>query len=103
MTKKHTHSTEQITAFGNELNSQTDRGAGIVAAAVVEDALAQVIRNRLVEISNVRWEALFGRMRPLSSFSAKIELGMALGLYDDVLRRLLDMLRDVRNRFAHHM
>jgi hypothetical protein len=103
MTKKPTHSTEQITAFASELNSQSDRGAGIVAAAVVEDALTSAIRSRLVELSNTRWEALFGRMRPLSSFSAKIELGMALGLYDDNLRRLLDMLRDVRNLFAHRM
>jgi hypothetical protein len=42
-------------------------------------------------------------MRPLSSFSAKIELGFALGLYDDKLRHPLNMIRDVRNEFAHNM
>jgi len=97
------HTTEQISAFMEELKHQTDRGAGIVAAAVAEDVLTGVLRRRLVEMSNTRWDALFGRMRPLGTFSAKIELGAAIGIYDDTLRRVLNMIRDVRNHFAHQM
>jgi hypothetical protein len=97
------HSDEQVTAFMAELEKQTDRGVGIVAASVVESALQELIQRRLVSMSNTRLDLLFGRMRPLSSFAAKIELGSALGLYSDRARLLLNMLRDVRNAFAHEM
>ncbi len=46
-------------------------------------------------------KALFGRMAPLSTFSAKIELGYAVGLYSEPFHTNLNMIREVRNRFAH--
>jgi len=97
------HTTDEIKIFAKELNKQTDRGAGIVASAVLEEALEYAIRQRLRQLSNTRAELLFGRMRPLSSFSAKIELGAAIGLYDDRLRAALNAIRDARNEFAHNM
>jgi hypothetical protein len=87
----------------SELEKQTDRGVGIVAASVAESALTELIKRRLVMMSSTRADLLFGRMRPLSSFSAKIELGVALGLFDDRTRSVFNMLRDVRNAFAHEM
>ena len=103
MTTTRAHTDVEITAFLEELKKQTDRGVGIVAAAVLEDALEFALRSRLVVLSNTRAEALFGRMRPLSSFSAKIAFGFAVGLYDDHLRKPLNMIRDVRNEFAHNL
>ena len=46
-------------------------------------------------------EDLFGRMRPLSTFSAKIDLGLVLVLYRPQVWRDLDNIRDIRNEFAH--
>ncbi len=103
MAKAKRRSTDELSSFIEEFKRQTDRGAAIVAAAALDDALAHAIQTRLVEISNRQTENLFGRMRPLSSFSAKIELGAALGLYDQNLRKTLNMIRDVRNHFAHHI
>jgi hypothetical protein len=103
MAAPRAHTDAEIKIFMEELKKQTDRGVGIVAAAVIEDALEFAIKRRLVVLSNTRAEELFGRMRPLSSLSAKIELGFALGLYDDNLRKPLNMLRGVRNEFAHNM
>jgi hypothetical protein len=97
------HSQEAVKTYAEELKKQTDRGAGIVAAAVVEEALEFTIKRRLIELSNTRADLLFGRMRPLSSFSAKTELGFALGLLSENLRHSLNMIRDVRNEFAHNM
>ena len=45
--KKELHSTEEIKTVFDELSKQTDRGAGIIAAAVVEELLAVVIQARL--------------------------------------------------------
>ena len=101
MAKKKAHTSEQIGAFTVELEQQTPRGAAIVAAAVLEDLLALVIQRRLIELSSKRTEALFGKMAPLSTFSAKIEMGFALGLYGEDGRAYLDLIRDVRNKFAH--
>lgn len=38
---------------------------------------------------------------PLSTFSAKIKAGYALGVYPQVVRDELDMMRHIRNAFAH--
>jgi hypothetical protein len=103
MAKAKTRSHDEIKSFVEEFKNQTDRGAAIVASAVLDDALTHAIQSRLVPLSNRQIESLFGRMRPLSSFSAKIELGAAIGLYDQNLRRTLNMIRDVRNEFAHQM
>jgi DNA-binding MltR family transcriptional regulator len=103
MAKKKPHTVEQIKSFQEELAKQTDGGVAVLAAAVLEDLLELVIQKRLIELSSDRREALFGRMAPLSTFSAKIELGFAIGLYDERLRKPLDMIRDVRNKFAHRM
>jgi hypothetical protein len=46
-------------------------------------------------------KGLFGTMGPLSSFSAKIDLGVLLGLYPEEVRGDLHRLREVRNQFAH--
>jgi hypothetical protein len=45
--------------------------------------------------------ALFEDRGPLESFGAKIVMGHALGLYGKQTRRNLDILRQVRNLFAH--
>ncbi|MGM4967818.1 MltR family transcriptional regulator [Tardiphaga sp. 1201_B9_N1_1] len=44
---------------------------------------------------------LFEGEAPLSSFSAKIKIGYALGLYGKIVRDDLDTIRTVRNAFAH--
>jgi hypothetical protein len=44
---------------------------------------------------------LFGPMKPLSSFYAKIRMGFALRLYGERTFHDLDLLRELRNTFAH--
>jgi hypothetical protein len=101
MVKNHTH--DQVTAVLQELEKQTDRGAGIIAAAVLEEILEIVLRKRLLKLSNRHADELFGPMKALSSFSAKIEIGFALGLFSEAGYRHLNVIRDVRNKFAHRI
>lgn len=44
---------------------------------------------------------LFGPMKPLSGFSAMIRLGFALRLYGELTFHDLELLRELRNLFAH--
>jgi hypothetical protein len=98
----YTH--EQMQAIVDEIGKQTDRGAAIIAAAVIEDVLEHLIIARLVELPSKRKKALFDQSNgPLSSLSSKIELGLALGLFNDERRGSLHLIREVRNAFAHTM
>jgi len=59
-----------------------------------------LIAERLIELSRERYEALFGRTRPLDSLAAKIEVGYALGLLSNPARIQLNMIRDVSPDYA---
>lgn len=102
--KKTVHTAEEILTVLEELKKQTDRGAAIVAASVAEELLAVVIQERLLPLNSEIRKSLFDRPNaPLSSFSAKIDLGYALGLFSDSAMKHLHILRECRNRFAHRI
>jgi hypothetical protein len=100
---KKVHTSEQITTFLAELEKQTDRGAALIAAAVLDEILEILLAARLLEVGRDRHDALFGRGKPLDSFAVKIELGFALGLFTNAARIQLGMIREVRNKFAHRI
>jgi len=98
-----TYTQEQMQAIADEIEKQTDRGAAIVAAALLDNILENLIVARLIIQSPKRRKALFGQFAPLRSFSAKIELGFALGLFNNQRRESLELIREVRNKFAHRL
>ena len=84
----------------DELESQTDRGATLIAGAYLEDRLIDAIKartNRHADIEN----RFYKGHGPLASFSAKIDLGYLLGIYDETFCRFLHVIRRIRNEFAH--
>jgi hypothetical protein len=88
----YTH--EQMQAIVDEIGKQTDRGAAIIAAAAIEDVLTHLIIARLVELPSKRKKALFDESNgPLSNLSSKIELGFALGLFNEERRESLHLIR----------
>lgn len=101
MARNKEHTLDQIKAFTEELKIQTDRGVALIAAAVLDELLEMLLTARLLEVGRDRHDALFGRGKPLDLFSAKIELGFQLGLYPNATRTQLEMIRAVRNEFAH--
>jgi hypothetical protein len=79
---------------------QTDRAAALIAVAYLEERLLAAICARLVR--NAKAEAgLFGRSRPISTLSSRIDLGALIGVYGDEMRRRLHTIREIRNEFAH--
>jgi hypothetical protein len=77
------------------------RGSAIIGASLVEDVLKAAIRRRLVSLSSKDDALLFGLERPLGSFSGKITFGFAVGIYGQVTRTDLNLIREIRNAFAH--
>jgi DNA-binding MltR family transcriptional regulator len=75
----------------------------IVGASMVEDRLRWLIETKFIDgLSGTKKERLFTGLGPLSSFSAKVEIAFALGLLKPELREQLQLIGQIRNRFAHN-
>jgi hypothetical protein len=85
----------------NEIPKQRDRGAGIIASSILEDYLIAAIKTRFDRHQGIE-DKLFKGTGPLSSLSAKIDLGLLLGLYTKRVHTMLHDMREVRNDFAHN-
>lgn len=79
----------------------SDRAAVISMVALFEDILGDAIRNHLVALSKTQDDDLFGDRGPLATFASKIDFGYALGLYGKETKAKLDLIRKIRNVFAH--
>jgi Kef-type K+ transport system membrane component KefB len=53
MPKSKPHTQEQVAAILEELKSQTDRGTAIIAAAVLDDVLSQLLTARLIKLTEL--------------------------------------------------
>jgi len=92
---------EQAHAAIVDMDTQSDRGAGIMIGAYLEYLLENCIAYKFVAISNTMYDSIFENTAPLATFSAKIDIGFCLGLYGEQTRRCLHLIRKIRNEFAH--
>ena len=84
-----------------ELATLSDRAAGIVATTLLENSLDGVLVYMFVNSEASLLKEIFSENGPLATFSAKIRLAFALGLVTAEGRHDLDIVRKVRNSFAH--
>lgn len=73
----------------------------ILGAVMVEYELDSCLRPRLHRNDDSSWLMLVEDNGPLGTFHQKILAGYALGLYDDRTRKNLNIVKHIRNRFAH--
>jgi hypothetical protein len=84
------------------LHNESDHSVAIVGAAYVEVALREALLFRMrSDLSKTDEGDLFDGLAPLSSFSAKIKLSYALGLFGAQTRYDLDTIKEIRNVFSH--
>jgi hypothetical protein len=94
-------SPELVKALLREIDGKHgDRGPAILIATSVENALDVAIAAAMKLSENHSNYALRGR-GVLAEFYAKIELGKMLGIYDAETYNNLDLIRCIRNAFAH--
>jgi hypothetical protein len=72
----------------------------ILGAVLVEHELDNQLRRRL-KCSDDAWNELLSDVGPLRNFHSKIVMGRALRMYDDDVRFNLNIVRNIRNQFAH--
>lgn len=90
----------QLGSFLNNFNQESDRGAALSAAAVLEDRLEEIIKTFLRDCKS-SLKLLDGFNAPIGTFSSKILLAHALGLLQDDEYQQIEVLRKIRNQFAH--
>ena len=82
---------------------QTDeRAISIIGGTFIEMALEHLLKAFLPE-NEKDVDKLFEFNQPLGNFSNKINMAFCLGLIDRVVKKDLDMVRKVRNKFAHDL
>ena len=82
--------------------SSSDRSCVIVAAAYIDELLGYIFKLFLTSPSSEKEDKeLFSGYGPLSTFSSKIVLSYKLGLISNYEYKTLQIIRKIRNSFAH--
>lgn len=91
---------QELSTFFAELQSETDRGLPLVAAALIDEKLMETLQSFFCE-GKAADRLLSEVNAPLGTFSSRIEACFALGLIDEHEYREITLVRKVRNLFAH--
>jgi hypothetical protein len=92
---------DEIMEIHDEIMASSDRNAAIMAAANLDWQLGVLIVKSLPNVNDETRDRLFDKDGPLSSSFSKNFLGFALNLYDKQTLADLEIIRNVRNVFAH--
>jgi hypothetical protein len=92
---------EDFAELERQANAEKNhRGGAILIATNLENALEHAIERRL-ETGPERRKELFGINAPISRFANKIIIAQALKIIGPETRQNLDIIRGIRNAFAH--
>ncbi|MCX8477705.1 MAG: hypothetical protein MT490_18095 [Sphingomonas sp.] len=79
-----------------------DRSCAIMGGALVEECLEIAIRCRILDPGKTIADGWFrGPNAPFGTFSAKIQMGLALAIYGPQNHGRILAVKDIRNAFAH--
>ncbi|WP_145409258.1 transcriptional regulator [Paenibacillus xylanexedens] len=92
----------RVMRFRKELTKETDRGCALMTAAFLDESLKRLLEANTVDDKKT-FENLCIGTGGMATFSAKIEFCYLLGLISAETRRLLNIIRKIRNEFAHSM
>lgn len=92
---------EELSKINDEIGKVNDRAAAILATALLENVLEDLLLAKFAPLSKSERLALFEGEGPLGSFSAKIKMCHALSLITTNARADLMRVKNIRNVFAH--
>jgi hypothetical protein len=91
-----------------EKPSRLDRYSALVGGSLLEHALkTAIIKHLTARLSDKAYDEMIYMMfddyerSPFATFAARIKAAYALGIIDDATRQNLEILKNVRNYFAH--
>jgi len=92
----------EFSAFSIVINKESERGAVLVAATMIDDLLGRMILAFLVDHKDTS-RLLDGFNAPLGTLSSRILGAFALGLLSETEYRECENIRKIRNVFAHNV
>ncbi|WP_345984756.1 MltR family transcriptional regulator [Sulfurimonas sp. HSL-1656] len=92
---------DEVKVFRSALSTETDRGCALFASSYLDKALSDLLYCALAYDKKIEND-LFEGTAPLAAFSARIKMAFYLGKISKVERRDLDLIRKIRNEFAHN-
>lgn len=96
----HPEDLEYFSDFLKEFQDETDRGAALVGAALLDKQLFNLLKSLFLD-KKESLELIAGGSAPLGTFSARIKACYCLGLITDIEHGEIQLVRKVRNEFAH--
>ena len=85
--------------FLKEFTKETDRGAALASAALIDEWLANTLRAFFADGESAKW--LLKPGGPLYTLKSRTEAAFALRLIDKEEHRNIELIRKIRNEFAH--
>lgn len=89
-------------AYVKELRNESPRGQVLIASSVIEDQLGAMLSAHLIE-GAVAKSLIDDPRGPLATFSARSSLANALGLISPEEHKSCEIIRKIRNEFAHNL
>ena len=89
-------------AFLKDFRKETDRGAVLAAAAVLDDLLERTLLAFFVQNDSAK-ALVVGFNAPLGTFASRTAAAHAMGILKDSEKNECDLIRKVRNEFAHKL
>lgn len=86
-----------------ELQKETPRGAVIISCVVIGELLGKTLEQYLTDHKDVKGLLHGGVSAPLGTLSARILMSFGLRLIDEKEYRNLQIIRRIRNHFAHNL
>lgn len=96
----HNEDMKYFSDFLKEFQSETDRGAALVGAALIDERLERLLLSHLIDCKESK-EMLRGGNAPLAAFNSRIKMAYCVGLLTDLEYSECNMIRKIRNEFAH--
>ncbi len=85
-----------------ELIGESDRGSVIIGADIVDSVLYKLFDELMSsDISKKKKKRLFDYTGPLSTFSSKNDMALAVGYINKNTHDCINVLREIRNDAAH--
>lgn len=97
----HPHLREFV-SFLPELNKESDRGMVLIATSFIDELMKRTLLAFFIE-GEMSTSLIEGFNAPLGSLATRSAAAVALGLISQAEKRDSDLLRKIRNRFAHHV
>lgn len=91
---------QQLEPIITEINKETDRGVALFSASILDQVLESILSSFLIEGKVSK--SMFKYPQPLSSFSARQNMCLSLGLITQNEYGACGIIRGIRNKFAHN-